>query len=139
MEIKDSAAIAAKWARVTPQRSQDFAEGVQTTGKDWAGNTIKAAGAYKAGIQESISKNLFEKGVQQAGTEKWRRKTVDVGTQRWGPGVSAAVGDFQAGFDPYRQVLQSLTLPPRYAKGDPRNIARVSAIAVALRKKKTGS
>lgn len=138
MEIKDSAAIAAKYARVTPQRTQDFQDGVQTTQKDWASNTVKAKNAYKEGVQQSIQKDSFAKGVQQAGTEKWRRKTVELGTQRFAQGVAGAEGDYLQGFEPYRQVIQSTTLPPRYAKGDPRNIDRVKTVADALRKKKVG-
>ena len=136
--IKDSAAIAAKWARVTPGRSEDYAEGVRTTPKDWAGQTEKAEGAYKSGIAEAIAKGLFAKGVRAAGTEKWRKQTLEKGAARWVPGVTAAAGAYQEGFEPFRATIAALTLPPRFAKGDPRNIERVRVIATALRKKKVG-
>jgi hypothetical protein len=46
--------------------------------------------------------------------------------------------DYEKGFAPYRDVIEQTALPPRFPKRDPRNIQRVSAIATALAKKKTG-
>ena len=39
---------------------------------------------------------------------------------------------------PYLETIAATQLPPRFAKGDPRNVQRVAAIAAALRKRKTG-
>jgi len=136
MIIKDSAAIAEKWSRVTPQRQADYEAGVKAPGKDWATNTRNAADSWAQGVQQAAANGSFAKGVQAAGNEKWQRKTVEVGIGRWGAGVRAGGADYQAGFDPYRQTLASLTLPPRYPKGDPRNIDRVAQIASALHNKK---
>lgn len=138
MEIKSLSAIAEKFARVTPQRAADFVEGVSTTPVDWAGVTAAAGPSYAAGVQAAITRKGFEKGVKEAGTEKWRSKTVDIGGARWGPGIQAAVGDYAAGFAPYVAVLEKLTLPPRYPTGDPRNYARVQAIGEALFKARIG-
>lgn len=136
MQIKDSAAIAEKWSRVTPNRQADYEGGVKNPGKDWAANTANAKESWAAGVQQAAANDSFSKGVRQAGNEKWQRKTVEVGIGRWGAGVRAGGADYQAGFDPYRQTLASLTLPPRYPKGDPRNIDRVAQIASALHTKK---
>ncbi|GAI70545.1 unnamed protein product, partial [marine sediment metagenome] len=35
-------------------------------------------------------------------------------------------------FAPYRDAIERATLPPRYAKRDPRNLARVKAVVDAL-------
>lgn len=136
MVIKDTATIAEKWARVTPGRQSDYEAGVKAPTKDWKSQTIAAKTNYADGVAAAVSSGLFEKGVSRAGTEKWQRKAIDVGIARWAPGVRAGTPDYQAGFDPYRATLASLSLPPRYAKGDPRNIERVSIIASALRNKK---
>lgn len=134
--IKDVAAIAEKFIKVTPQRQAEFVDGVQTTQKDWAQETASAEANYQAGVQAAIQKKSFGKGVRNAGSEKWRSKTVEKGGQRWAPGVQAAGSDYQAGFAPYAQVIASTTLPARYPKGDPRNIERVRVMSEALRKKK---
>lgn len=134
--IKPTSSIAEKWSRVTPMRTEDYANGVQNPGKDWKGATVAANANWKAGIQAASSADRFKKGVEKAGTQKWQEKTLEKGTQRWGPGVQGAADDYAAGFEPYRQVISGLTLPPRYPAGDPRNIQRVSAIATALHAKK---
>lgn len=135
-KIKSASEIAEKWSRVTPMRTEDYKLGVESPKKDWKSQTENAKESYKMGIQESISKDRFAKGVAAAGTEKWKKKTLSKGVSRWGPGVSIAKSDYESGFKPYQEVISSISLPPRYAKGDPRNIARVAAMAKALREKK---
>ena len=136
MEIKSAADIAEKWSRVTPQRQADYEAGVKSPLKSWASGAEKAKDSWAGGVQQAISDDRFAKGVRRAGDAKWSRKTVEVGVGRWGPGVRAAGQDFAEGFGPYQGVIAALTLPPRYAKGDPRNIDRVAAIADALHRKK---
>jgi len=136
--IKDLGTIREKFARVTPGRAEDFRLGVETTKKDWAAETAAAEPSYAAGVQAAISRKAFGKGVRAAGTERWKGKTLQVGVERWGTGVSAGVADYEAGFAPYREVITAVNLPPRYPTGDPRNIERVKAIALALHKKRIG-
>ena len=137
-KVKDAGEIAKKWARVTPQRSEDYIQGVQNPRTDWEAATKAAESNYESGVQGAIRDKRFGKGVAGAGTDKWQSKTVDKGGQRWGPGVQGAEGDYEEGFKPFREVIAGTTLPPRYPKGDPRNIERVRTMAAALRKKKTG-
>jgi len=136
--IKDLSVIREKFARVTPGRAEDFRLGVETTKKDWAAETSAAESAYAAGVQAAISAKRSGKGVRAAGTDRWRGKTLQVGVERWGTGVAAGVADYEAGFAPYREVIAGVKLPPRYPTGDPRNIERVKAIAMALHKKRVG-
>jgi len=130
--IKTLDAIATKWATVTPQRAADFEAGIKNPKKDWAGQTIAAEEAYETGIQEAITNKSFARGVREAGTQKWQDKTIKVGVARWGPGVRGAQAAYQDGFAPYHDAIARTTLPPRYGRGDPRNIDRVAALAAAL-------
>ena len=130
--VKNVAKIAEKWARVTPQRSADYEAGVRDPIRDWATNTAAANDAYKAGVQAAITKELFKKGIARVGTEKWKRRAVEVGPQRFSQGVQVAQPDYEKGFAPFRDVIEKTTLPPRFAKGDPRNIDRVRVMAAAL-------
>jgi hypothetical protein len=134
--IRSMDEIAAKYARVTPGRSTDYANGVKSPKKDWKTETINAKDAYAQGVQESIGRGAFEKGVNKAGTAKWQQKAVDLGTTRWGAGVTAAQGDYNTGFAPYQAVIAGLVLPPAGPKGDPRNFDRVVKIGTALHAKK---
>lgn len=136
--IRSAGKIAEKWARVTPQRAQDYEEGVNNPKKDWAANTKAAESNYEAGVQQSIRDKRFGKGVTKAGTEKWKEGATTKGVQRFGPGVAMAEGAYEEGFSPYREVIEKLTLPKRYPKGDPRNFERVKAVGVALHNKKIG-
>lgn len=134
--IKSTASIASKWARVTPMRSQDYEEGVRNPKTDWANATAASEGNFETGVQRAIANKSFGKGVKKSGTAKWQEKTITKGTQRWGPGVSVAEKDYEEGFAPYAEVIAKTNLPPRFPKGDPRNIERVSKLATALHKKK---
>jgi len=124
--------VAEKWSRVTPTRTEDYVQGVQSPAVPWAAATAAAQPNYEAGVQAAIGRKAFSKGVQAAGDARWQSKTVAKGGQRWGPGVAEGAPDFQSGFAPFADVINRTTLPVRFPRGDPRNLARVSVISAAL-------
>ena len=136
MKIRSVEEIAAKYARVTPGRATDYADGVRSPKKDWKANTSAAKDAWAQGVQEAIGAGRFDRGVSKAGTEKWQRKTVDVGVPRWGAGVTAGKADYASGFGPYQAVIAALPEGVKGAKGDPRNFDIVVKIGTALHAKK---
>jgi len=136
--IKPVSEIAEKWSRVTPQRTEDYEKGVKSPTKDWAASAKAAEESYKQAVVKAAQEGRFGKGVSKAGTGKWQSKASTKGVDRWGPGVQMARQDYEAGFAPYAEAIKTISLPPRYPKGDPRNIERVVAIARALRAKKLG-
>jgi hypothetical protein len=136
--IKSTDSIAEKWARVTPQRTQDYSTGIANPRRDWATATAASHDAWQQGITRAATNGQFAKGVTKAGTSKWASRSASKGPQRFSEGVQLAQGDYQTGFSPYADVIKATTLPPRYSKGDPRNLDRVKVIAAALAKKRTG-
>lgn len=134
--IKSLANIVEKWGRVTPGRASDYEAGVRAPVRDWSQAASSAESAWESGVQAAVARKGYAAGVRRAGTEKWQRKTLELGTQRWGPGVRAAQDDFSEGFAPYHRVIESTALPPRGAVGSPQNIDRVAAIATALHQAK---
>jgi len=134
--IRSVDSIANKWAEVTPMRSGDYAAGIASPRRSWCAATKAAEKAYEDGVQKSIGRKSFGKGVGKAGDEKWSRKATVNGTRNWGPGVAEAKGDYAAGFAPYQAAIAACVLPPRYARRDPRNLARVKAVVDALVAKK---
>ena len=136
--IRSVSDIARKWTRVTPMRSEDYREGIENPRKDWETETKAAEGAWKEGVARAATEGRFGRGVDEAGTAKWKAKSLAVGVDRWGPGVSLAGPDYERGFAPFRDVIERTTLPPRYAKGDPRNYERVKAMGQALHEAKVG-
>lgn len=136
--IRPTDQIAEKWAEVTPGRAPQYAAGVAAPQRDWARNTAAAKDAYNEGVTSAIARGAFEKGVKRAGTDKWQRGSVEKGVSRFGPGVQLAQSAYAAGFAPFRDAIERVTLPPRFARRDPRNLLRVEAIVNAMKAVKEG-
>ncbi len=130
--IRDLAAIAQKWATVTPQRANEYRAGINSPRVSWAESAVAAADNYAVGVQEAVADSRFARGVTKAGDAKWKRGALEKGATRWGPGVQLAQDDNSKGFAPYREAIAAVTLPPRFARRDPRNIDRVRAIVDAM-------
>jgi len=132
MRVKAMSAITEKWQRVTAQRGADYQSGVENPRTDWKTAATAAEANYEQGVQAAIGKKRFGKGVAKAGTERWRNGAITKGVARWPTGVGVAGPDFEKGFGPYRNTLETTTLPPRRAKRDPANLTRVSAVVAAM-------
>jgi len=138
VKVKDAAASAAKFASRAAAAGKDYADGVRGAGQEWQARTSAAADNYAAGVQESIARGAFQRGVNQAGATKFSERASTVGAQRFPQGVTAAAPDWAKGTQPYLDVIRSLDLPPRAPKGDPRNFMRSQMVAAALRARKVG-
>jgi len=134
-KIKSLDKIAKKWDDRVGVSSADYLDGVKAPTKDWAEGALAAKDNYNAAIQLSIKQGRREKGIAEAGTAKWQKKTVEK-SGRWASGVSGAVDDMKKGFQPYHDTISALDYGPRFPAGDPRNIERVKIGNVALHKKK---
>ncbi len=139
MIVPSAADIAAKWGRVTPERIIDYEKGVRNPLRDWETETKAAESRYEDGIKAAISRKAFGKGVSRVGTAKQKAKTILKGIPRWPEGVRVAEDDMRKGMESVVKTLEGITLPPRYAAGDPRNIERVRVIQQALHKMKIGA
>jgi len=127
---------AKRWKDRSSIAGEAYVAGIQNPRVDWAQATAASAAAWGQGVQAAISNKSFEKGVQKAGSARQISRAVAVGRDRFIEGVNLGESAYSAGIAPYLQVIENLTLPPRYAKGDPRNLKRVEAVTVALRQKK---
>lgn len=138
MIVPSAAKIAKKWARVTPDRIEDYEEGVRHPLRDWEKETSESEDRYEQGIKDAIARKAFGKGVKKVGTSKQQSASIIKGIPRWPEGVRGAEDDMQKGMEPVVKALSDLELPKRYPSGDPRNIERVKAVQQALHKLKTG-
>lgn len=125
---------AAKWRDRVAVAGTDYEEGVKAPRTDWKAASKEAEKRYEEGVQSAMKDKRFGSGVDKAGTEKWQRKTVELGARRWPEGVRAAEGDFKDGMAKVITAIEGATLPPRFPAGDPRNLERVKAITEAVRK-----
>ena len=131
-EIKKMSDIKEKWTRVTPGRTTDYKLGIQNPKRDWATEAVAAKENWKAGIDAAAAKGLFEKGVEKAGSAKWKDKALKVGPGRFSEGVYIAGPDYEKGFAPYHDAIERTVLPPKFPRRDPRNLERVKSIVDAL-------
>lgn len=134
--IKSLDRISKKWVAQSAVSEPSYLEGVENPTKDWEKETLAAEAIFEAAIQKAIQAKTFGKGVRRAGTEKWQLNAISKGPARWSQGIALAENAYADGFAPYADVIRNLTLPPRGPKGDPKNIARVAALAKALHDKK---
>ena len=137
-EIKSGARIKEKWTRVTPLRSEDYKIGIQNPRRDWEKSAVAAKESHKMAMASAAASDSFAKGITKAGSGKWQARALQKGPSRFAEGVMVGGDDYEKGFAPFRDEIEKTVLPPRFPKRDPRNLLRVSAIATALGKKKTG-
>lgn len=138
MDIKPLDKTTDKWRRRAEVSAPEYEDGVRNPRTSWARAAIEAFEAYKAGVQAAITAGSYKKGVHRAGDTKWQERAISLGVRRWPEGIAASGPAYSEGFSPYHSALAALRLPPRYARGDPRNLDRVKAIAETLHKLKTG-
>lgn len=137
--VKSLDLISEKWARVVGISQAEYEEGIRNPGADWATEAERAEPAYASGVQKAITEKRFGAGVRAAGTAKWQNRALTVGVGRWLEGVNTSRPAYEVGFAPYRDVIINTNLPPRGAKGDPKNINRVAVLTKALHDKKMQS
>jgi len=131
-KIRSAKEIAEKWGRVTPGRAPDYEYGVKNPKADWEAGALKAKDAWSEGVTSAVQEDRFAKGVKKATTAKWQKRAIEKGVPRWPQGVRLGLPDYEAGFTPFAEEIARIELPPRFPKGDPRNLERVAAIATAL-------
>lgn len=132
IRIKPLDQLAAKFARNATAAAGDYKSGVEQAGGDWESNTAASESNYEQGVSAAVSRKAFGKGVRAAGSAKYVDRASKMGSQRYGPGVQNAQGDWSKGFAPVAQVISSVNLPPRGPKRSPQNQQRANAMASAL-------
>jgi hypothetical protein len=136
IRVKPTTDVATKWADVTPGRGAYYEKYAVPAGDVWAANAQAASGTYKQAISAADIEKRFSGGVRKVGSAKYSRKVKDVGVARFGPGVTAAKADYEAGVGPMLDEVAKIVLPARAPRGDPRNLERVATIAKALAAKR---
>jgi hypothetical protein len=134
--VKDVTASASKYAARASAAANDYKTGVMNSGQKWHDNTKASADNYAQGTQAAIANGMFAKGVDKSGPQRYTDRASTKGATAFPAGVNAGQGRWATNVQPYFQVLQSATLPPRGPKGDPRNQQRSQMVSDLLRRKK---
>jgi hypothetical protein len=136
--IRSISAISDKWQRNAQGAQSEYQNGIANATKDWATNTAAAADSYNTGVNAAIAANRFATGVASAGTGKWKTNAMTKGPQRWAQGIRVSVDNYQRGFEPFRRVIESTTLPPRGPRGSAGNYERSRIMGEALNNARVG-
>jgi hypothetical protein len=127
---------AGRWVQRASMAREAYTTGIENPRRDWAESTKAAEDTWKAGVQQAAAEGRFSKGVIASGSAYQKSRALEVGADRFVTGVSVAKAKYEAGIAPYLTVIEQTTLPPRYPRGDARNLERVKTITQALRNKK---
>lgn len=136
IKVKSIDASTEKWGANAGRAAEEFAVNAEAAADAWARNTQAGADNFLQAVTAAGVKERFRRGVAKAGAAKFARKIREVGRDRFGPGVAAAVQDYKAGAEPYYSTIASLTLSARKPKGDPANYRRVEEVGKALNAKR---
>jgi hypothetical protein len=136
LKVKSSEASSTKWGENAGRAGEAMSAGAIAAAEDWARNTAASTDNYFQAVTAAGVKNRFRNGVIKAGAAKFARKVLELASARFTQGVAAGKEDYKSGVDPYLSTLASLTLPARKPRGDPSNIARVTAENTALHAKR---
>lgn len=126
--------VVSKWQSRASAAVEDYKFGIENPKQDWATAAAAAQAAWAQGVQQAAAEGRYAGGVKKAGTEKWKRKALEVGAARYSSGIAAAVQDYASAISEVLRVLEGISLPPRGPRGDPRNYERVKIIGETLHK-----
>jgi len=138
LAVKDAATAGDKFVARGQAAGADYTNGVRGSGERWKANTKAGKDNWVQGVQESISRNAFEKGVDAAGASGFEDRAISVGPQRFAQGIGQAKAKWIANTTPYLNMMAGLSLTPRGPKGSPQNQQRSAEVATANRRKKVG-
>lgn len=139
IKIQETAKLAQKYKTRAGAAQSDYKAGVETAGADWEAGARAGEPNYVAGVQESISKGRYGKGIANAGAAKYVKNAVDLGVQRYPQGVAQGTDAWARGVQPAFDKLKSLQLPPKGPKRSPQNQQRANMVALELGKLKDAS
>ena len=122
-----------KWVKRASIASGDYQTGVLNPRRSWAEASTAAESNYKQGVVAAANAGRYGQGVKAAGDSRWKDMAAKKGPGRFAEGVAVGRDDWAKGFSPYHSAISALTLPVRGPKGDPKNLARVTAVAQTLR------
>lgn len=118
--------------------SLDYKQGAENTSKDQAANAIASKDNYVKGVQESITRGAYEKGLSKSGKQAWLDGVRNKGAERYSGGVSNGVSKYVTNSGKYDGARAAANALPRGPKGSEANFNRSKAVGQALRNAKIG-
>lgn len=121
-----------KWIKRASTAGPDYASGVANPRRNWAESVRAAGGSWAQGVQKAVANDNYTKGATPQAQQNWQQRAQTLGQQRYAQGIQASKDRYETGFAPYRQAIESTTLPPRGPRGSVENYQRSIAMGEAL-------
>ena len=134
MKVKSQSDIKKNYEQSTSIVTERYKMGVADA--VWKDPALSGQALYEARMQDPAVLARRNKGINKVSDEAWRADTLNKGSGVIASRMKAASGDQAANYEPYRAILESMTLPAKTV--DPaQNVAnRVTPIAVRFHEKK---
>jgi len=133
VKIKSAGQIDANYKAAIGRVPGAYKTGVMAT-SDWQEKAASNAAEelWKQKIAEAAAANRRQKAVSQVSNAEWQGKAANIGAARIGAGMSANADKRTRNFEPYRNAIEGVSLPPRTADAMANVDARVKPIVGAL-------
>jgi hypothetical protein len=116
----------------------EYVNGAKGAGDAWKRGAKAAVANHKAAVQEALTNNSYERGIDGASATDYAEGVESKGSQRYAEGVSASRPKYEKNSAKYDTARNAASALPRGPRGSAQNLTRVSAVTTALRKVKTG-
>ena len=134
IRIRPVGELAVKFRSRAQAAAPDYKIGVEQAGGDWESTAAASEPNYDAGVQAAIGRKAFGKGIRAAGAAHYVKRAGELGSTRYGPGITAGTDRWAANTQPFLQAISSMNLPPRGPRRSPQNQARANFVAAELGK-----
>ena len=133
VKIKSQAEISENYDKGIARAPENYKKGIQRT-NDWQekASSEQAEANYADGVQRAAASKLRQKKVSQVSNEEWKQKAANIGSTRIGSGMKAGAGKRAKNFEPYRQLIESTSLPERTTDAESNVMNRVVPLAKGM-------
>jgi len=132
VDVADLGDSADKFERRASAAGQDYANGVESvTDSEQQEATLEAADEWVTGVQESIQNGTFQSGVRNT-PKSWQSQALEVGQNRFTQSAGQSGDVWRQSFEPFANALESLSIPPRGARGSSANFERSREVGERL-------
>lgn len=103
-----------------------YQRGTQGKGSRWASGAAAGAANYATGVQASIVKGSFAKGVSEAGASSYDFGVQQKGVNNYGQGVQLGQDKYAKKTQKFAGLWNATLSTPRGAKRSPANLQRMT-------------
>ena len=141
IKVKDPSTISANYKASASRAGTSYKQGI--VGVDWKTPAASAAAEqlYGAKVQEAVAAGRRQKAIQAVSNDSWYNMANVKGSVNIVTGITNGADKQAAGYAPYGQKLNGMTIPDRVADGHQNLIARAGAVVdaeIALKKQLKG-